>query len=112
MDTRSKILTPAQAAGLTFDTLVAGYFDPVVADHVERLSSLGKVTVSLLDPPDEILPLGARAELIAALDCVDRVVTGDVRAQAKTVIDFTAGDLATRDALIERIRQRSATPVV
>ena len=111
MDTRSKILTRQQADGRAIDTLVLGYFDPVVADHVERLSSLGPVTVSLLDPPDPILPLRARAELVAALASVDCVILGDARAQATHVIDHTGADLETRQALIHRIRQRSATTV-
>ncbi len=109
MDTRSKIIALEQAVGRNVATLVIGYFDPVLAAHVSRLSALtGPIAVSLLDPPDEILPPRARAELVAALGCVDLVILGDARGQvhAKQVIDVTAADLVTRQTLIERIRQR------
>jgi hypothetical protein len=112
LDTRSKILTLPEITDRRFETIVMGYFDPVVAGHVERLASLAPVTVSLLDPPDEILPLRARAELVAALAGVVCVILGDARSQAQNVIDFTREDLETRAALIDRIRQRSASPVV
>lgn len=109
MDTRSKIISAEDAAGLAVETLAVGYFDPVLAAHVARLQSLaGPVTVSVLDPPDEILPARARAELVASLACVERVIVGDARAmvQAARTEDFTGADLATRQTLIELIRQR------
>ena len=112
LDTRSKILTLSEAAGRQVTTLVVGYFDPVVAAHVSRLLALkGPVTVSLLDPPEEILPARARAELVAALGCVDTVIIGDARSlvSAARTIDFTAADLQTRQELVERIRHRSLT---
>lgn len=109
MDTRSKLTNLADAAGLTVETLVVGYFDPVLAAHVARLTGLGgPVTVSLVDPPDEILPARARAELVAALACVERVIPGDARAivTAERTIEMLTADLESREALIERIRQR------
>lgn len=112
LDTRSKILTLSEATGRQVTTLVVGYFDPVVAAHVSRLLALpGPVTVSLLDPPEEILPARARAELVAALGCVDTVIIGDARTlvSAARTIDFTAADLQTRQELVERIRHRSLT---
>ena len=112
LDTRSKILTLSEATGRQVTTLVVGYFDPVVAAHVSRLLALpGPVTVSLLDPPEEILPARARAELVAALGCVDTVIIGDARSlvSAARTIDFTAADLQTRQELVERIRHRSLT---
>ena len=112
MDTRSKILTLSEATGRQVPTLVVGYFDPVVAAHVSRLLALkGPVTVSLLDPPEEILPARARAELVAALGCVEAVIMGDARnlVSAARTIDFTAADLQTRQELVERIRHRSQT---
>ena len=112
LDTRSKITTVEQAAGQSVETLVVGYFDPVVAAHVSRLLALpGPVTVSVLDPPEEILPARARAELVAALGCVDTVIIGDARTlvSAARTIDFTAADLQTRQELVERIRHRSLT---
>jgi len=109
LDTRSKIISSEYATGLAVATLVLGYFDPVLAAHVERLQALGgPVTVSLLDPPEEILPARARAELVASLACVERVIVGDARAivQAERIADLTVEDLSTRQSLIERIRQR------
>ena len=103
-------MTVAESA---IDILVVGYFDPVLADHVIRLAAIGeKVSVSLLDPPDPLLPARARAELVAALGSVEQVIIGDARAQAKRIIDFTVADLAARQELIDRVRQRSAQPVV
>lgn len=111
MDTRKKIVSLSEVSGRVFDRFVVGYFDPVVAAHVTRLEALGgPVTVSLLDPPDAILPARARAELVAALGSVETVIIGDARAQARQVIDLTGADLETRQALIERIRHRSAPP--
>ena len=110
LDTRSKILTLSEATGRQVTTLVVGYFDPVVAAHVSRLLALpGPVTVSVLDPPEEILPARARAELVAALGCVEAVIIGDARTlvSAARTIDFTAADLQTRQELVERIRHRS-----
>ena len=103
-------MTRSEATGRQVTTLVVGYFDPVVAAHVSRLLALpGPVTVSLLDPPEEILPARARAELVAALGCVDTVIIGDARTlvSAARTIDFTAADLQTRQELVERIRHRS-----
>lgn len=100
-------MTLEEAAGLRFDTLVAGYFDPVVADHARRLEASGAgLTISLLEPPDPLLPARARAELLAAFACVERVILGDARALAGSVIDETAADLAARQALVERILSR------
>ena len=110
LDTRSKIITVEQAAGRSVESLVVGYFDPVVAAHVSRLLALKvPVTVSLLDPPEEILPARARAELVAALSCIETVIIGDAREKvsAARTIDFTAADLQTRQELVERIRHRS-----
>lgn len=109
MDTRSKVTRLEAVTGLNVQTLVLGYFDPVLAAHVARLAELpGPITVSLLNPPDEILAPQARAELVASLACVERVILGDARASvtAARTVDFTAADLATRQTLIERIRQR------
>ena len=108
LDTRAKVMTLAQAAGLAVETLVVGYFDPLLAGNVARLTALGgPVTLSLLDPPDEILPAQARAELAASLACVERVILGDARGivHARQTVDCTKADLETRQKLIQRIRQ-------
>lgn len=104
MDTRSKILN--SAAGLSVPVLVIGYFDPVTAEHAARLAALGSgLTVAILDPPDPLLPARARAELVAALRCVERVVLGDPRPAltAAREVDETEAHMAARQRLVERI---------
>ena len=106
MDTRSKVISLDQARSLTCETLVVGFFDPVLADHAQRLASLGSgLIVSLLDPPEEVLPARARAELVASLACVRAVILGDARGvvQSARTVDETSADLVARDTLIARI---------
>ena len=106
MDTRSKILTLDEAGSVEATVLVIGYFDPVLADHASRLASYGSpLVVSLLDPPEEMLPARARAELVAALGCVRHVILGDARGVVKAgnIVDETGADLTARDTLIARI---------
>lgn len=59
---------------------VSGYFDPLLAAHVRRLEELRQEHVGLVaviaDPAQPVLPSRARAELAAALACVDWVVVG------------------------------------
>jgi bifunctional ADP-heptose synthase (sugar kinase/adenylyltransferase) len=79
MDTREKIIDAAEAARIAASgaTVVSGYFDPLVASHAERLSDLKRTAAKLLvliaTPPDAILPVRARAELVAGLRAVDYV---------------------------------------
>jgi hypothetical protein len=79
MDTRSKILT-AEAAPHAC-TVVTGAFDPVLAEDARELAEIrashldGPLLVVVLPLPGELLPQGARAELVAALRMVDYVVT-------------------------------------
>jgi hypothetical protein len=78
MDTRTKIIDAAQAASVAASgaTVVSGYFDPLVASHAERLTSLKnsqKLLVLIATPDNAILPAAARAELVAGLLAVDYV---------------------------------------
>ncbi|MEO8100530.1 MAG: hypothetical protein ABI811_22725 [Acidobacteriota bacterium] len=79
MDTRSKIISNAEAVVIAKQgaTIVSGYFDPLLAAHAERLRGLKQAGNPLLiliaSPADAILPARARAELVAALACVDHV---------------------------------------
>ena len=98
MDTRSKILKAAGvfagavgsgAPGPASDpiarsrpiTLVTGYFDVLRAAHVEALEAVCRpghaLLVVLRHSPSAVLPVRARAELVAALRMVDYVVTAD-----------------------------------
>ena len=79
MDTRLKIVSPEVARSGT-DKVVIGYFDPLFADNVRRLTEISggnDVTVVVADRPDALLPLRARAELVASLFFVKQVVLCD-----------------------------------
>jgi bifunctional ADP-heptose synthase (sugar kinase/adenylyltransferase) len=58
--------------------VVSGYFDPLLAEHAERLEEIRRGSDALLvlvrQPPQPILPPRARAELVAGLSAVDYVV--------------------------------------
>ena len=93
MDTRTKIVTTAEARRLASEglasesglTIVSGYFDPLLSWHARRLSELKtelkaglkRESTALLvligTPKDPILPARARAELVAGLAVVDHV---------------------------------------
>lgn len=79
LDTRKKIVDwPDVPEGR--HVYVSGTFDPLVAAHARRLRELREpgagLVVVILDPERPVLPARARAELVAALDCVDYVVIG------------------------------------
>jgi bifunctional ADP-heptose synthase (sugar kinase/adenylyltransferase) len=80
MDTRSKILTLADALALRPPVAIAtGYFDVLRAEDARELA-LGRhhpLLVVVLPLAGEILSQRARAELVAALRVVDYVVTAD-----------------------------------
>lgn len=79
MDTRTKIVTPAEATRIAAGgaTIISGYFDPLLAAHAERLQQLKRPGLPLLvliaDPVNAVLPARARAELVAGLAIVDHV---------------------------------------
>lgn len=60
---------------------VTGFFDPLLAEHVRRLSRCAKagqpLVVEISEPDNPLLPQRARAELVAALSMVDYVVLGN-----------------------------------
>jgi hypothetical protein len=83
VDTRTKIVCIAEARRLAHSgaMLVSGYFDPLIAAHAERLETLKRESTALLvligTPQDAILPVRARAELVAALASVNYVAELD-----------------------------------
>jgi glycerol-3-phosphate cytidylyltransferase-like family protein len=97
LDTREKILTSGA-------TVVTGYFDPLTAAHTRRLSELKEIgkplVVVVTSPPSPILPVRARAELVAALGAVDHVIIAD------DVAHEEEADLARTAALIAHVRTR------
>jgi bifunctional ADP-heptose synthase (sugar kinase/adenylyltransferase) len=80
VDTRTKIVSAAEAERIaaTGATVVTGYFDPLLAAHVERLERLKRqgfpLLIAIAEPENPILPAQARAELVAGLAVVDYVV--------------------------------------
>ncbi len=109
MDTRGKISPAAEFTGPAF--VVSGYFDPLLADHAERLAAVKpagmRLAVLVLDPPNPILPARARAEMVAALRPVDHVLLGEPGEPHPTPdLHFETEDLALRASFIEHVRER------
>jgi hypothetical protein len=79
LDTRTKIVSTEEAARLAGAgaTVVSGYFDPMVASHARRLAQIKRdgapLLVLIAAPTHAILPVRARAELVASLRVVDYV---------------------------------------
>jgi len=86
MDTRRKIVSPEEAVAVVERRrnggktvkVVSGYFDPLLAEHAQRLrdarAGCDILVVLVATPPEPVLPAAARAELVAALAAVDYVV--------------------------------------
>lgn len=78
MDTRAKIAAPGAAPVLAPETcVVSGSFDPLLRQHADELARLrtghAALAVVITEPAEPLLPARARAELVAALECVDAV---------------------------------------
>ena len=110
MDTRAKI-TEAETAKTVRTIVVSGYFDPLTAAHARRLAELrsraDRLVAVVLDPPEPVLSARSRAELVAALGCVDQVVLG---AADHIDVHDEAGDLELRANLIAAIHARCSRP--
>lgn len=76
LDTRLKILSPEQAlASLKGCSVFVAYFDILSVPLLRRLAEVGKPVVAVvLNPADAVLGARTRAELAAALACVEAVV--------------------------------------
>jgi hypothetical protein len=105
MDTRSKILS-FQAAPRAC-TVVTGAFDPLLAEDARELAEVRAshpdrpLLVVVLPLSQELLPLRARAELVAALRMIDYVVTAHE-------IDPDALLRALKPALLVRLEDAQA----
>lgn len=117
MDTRTKIVAPhAIVRDGRPILLIQGFFDPLHAATVRRLNELCKedavIAVGIADPPAPLLPWRARAELIAALACVDYVVDANASDSvgAERLIDERDADQGRHAALVSHVlaRHRSA----
>ncbi len=126
MDTRTKILCPAEAgeaARRLRDSgrrikAIAGYFDPLLADHARRVAATKDGSTALvaivLEPPQPVLPIRARAELVAALAAVDLVVVpGEARLEdvlaalgACEVVRTEEADRQLSAGLVQHVRSR------
>jgi hypothetical protein len=110
MDTRTKIISTEDAVRLAAEgsVVVSGYFDPLVADLVDRLQSLKQpdklLLVAISTPDDVILPARARQELVAALACVDHVteMSSDLVPQIRLEDEHTVA----RQRLVAHVHQR------
>jgi hypothetical protein len=115
LDTRTKIIDAAQAARIAQAgaTIVSGYFDPMVAAHAERLTTLKRPGAPLLvlisTPADPILCALARAQLVAALSVVDYVCDAPGGLTAQIALEREHTELVSQ--LIDRVhaRQRAAS---
>jgi glycerol-3-phosphate cytidylyltransferase-like family protein len=115
MDTRNKILTPAAALALSPArplVVVKGYFDVLRAAHARELDEIRRRTsaatlLALVLPLDDaLLPLAARAELVAALRMVDYVLPGDAGESNRLVSSLgPAETVSLEDADMRRARQ-------
>lgn len=85
MDSRQKICRGPQAIErlqqLSHPQVVSALFDPLLPSTASRLEALKRPGASLVvvlgEPAEPILASQARAELVAALRCVDLVVIPD-----------------------------------
>jgi len=115
VDTRNKILTPAAALALSPPrplVIVKGYFDLLRAGHVRELNEIRRRTsaatlLAVVLPLDHgLLPLAARAELVAALRMVDYVLPGDCEDLNRLVsLLRPAETVSLEDADMRRARQ-------
>ena len=102
-------------------TAVTGYFDPLLAWHARELERIREraeaIAVILLPLTGELLPLRARAEVVAALRVVDYVLiaeNGDldeVFAELKPleIVRLEDDDFRRRGELMDNVRQRATS---
>jgi len=125
LDTRTKILDIEDAEEFLRTRLsaeppvmvVAGYCDPLVASHVRRLKKIagdGKLIVLVTSPAHPILSVEDRAELVAALDVVEKVIAvqpSKLRDLLRLVpgellVMEQAGDAERTDELVRHVHAR------
>ena len=96
----------------TLKPVISGYFDPLLAAHVERLESLhremGPLTVILNQPKDVIVPLESRAAVVAALECVEAVVLPDGSPLPEARLGFEEEETALRASFFQLVLDRES----
>jgi hypothetical protein len=117
LDTREKIVPVEQLAARLSDgqwRAVVGKFDPLTLEHAERLAELsgnGKSVLAVVEPGTGcLLPVEARATLVAALKSVQLVVVGEAdtlpqHAQIELVKD-DEGERKRSAAFVEHVKGR------
>jgi bifunctional ADP-heptose synthase (sugar kinase/adenylyltransferase) len=115
LDTRTKILAPAEAVEMSRRlraqgqavTLATGWFDPLLPAHARRFAGLRDGCACLValicDPPQPLLPARARAELVAALSAVDFVVVAEPDRADGLIAELNAAAVFRGEAEDEQI---------
>ena len=115
MDTRLKITGAETQPAIEPAKVISGFFDPLTAAHIARMRELapeGGLTVLVSSPPEPLLPLRARAELLAGLKMVASVVPIEDPAAVPhsfaglIVAHEEQGDLERRQALMNHVLER------
>jgi cytidyltransferase-like protein len=111
LDTRTKIVPSFETSEAK---TVVGYFDPMHAGHVRRLRELceggSRLNVVIADPPEPIMGAQARAELVAALDCVAAVVIANsADLEGAHIIDERTADAARSLTFAQHVLARHNT---
>jgi cytidyltransferase-like protein len=115
LDTRTKIVPTLENRELK---TIVGYFDPMHAGHVRRLNELclngERIAVVIADPPEPILSTQARAELVAALDCVACVIPAgsaadSIASNSSNVIDERSADIDRARTFAQHVLARHNT---
>ena len=116
MDTRNKILSgevpwPEFARPLA---VVTGYFDVLRTEHVHELEAAraGAATllVVVLPRAAELLPIRARAELVAGLRAVDYVAVDGVAPQADRILHLDDEDDRRLRELRGLVKRKAGPP--
>jgi len=127
MNTRTKILQPAEAAerteafqaAATPYTLVCSSFDVLTAPRIRCLREIAasgnRLIAVITSPPAALLPPAARAELAAALAIIEFVVLAEEplasfleRLGPAPVIDETPKDGLRSAQLIEHVQRKNS----
>jgi hypothetical protein len=114
VDTREKILSREAATQLLRSRpgarVVAGYFDPLLAEHARRLREIGDhLLVAVRRSDDCLMPERARAEMVASLACVEFVIPEDCLSvlDPQSLVNEEHSDLRRRTEFAEHVRRRS-----
>jgi hypothetical protein len=98
-----------QAAGIADSgaLVVSGYFDPLLAEHTERLAELKgdhkTLLVLIANPENPVLPTAARSQLVASLRSVDYVA--ELAPGLKAQIHLEQEDARRFSQLLDRVHQ-------